>query len=95
MKVPVLALGLASALLAACSNGGDEGPAAVATPSAATEAPSPTTAPASPAAPTATTIAAEPVLRSFPVPAGSRPHDVAPALDGGVWYTAQGSGKLG
>jgi virginiamycin B lyase len=29
------------------------------------------------------------------VPAGSRPHDVAPARDGGVWYTAQGSGELG
>lgn len=31
----------------------------------------------------------------FPVPRGSRPHDVAPALDGSVWYTAQGSGELG
>ncbi|MDH3681647.1 MAG: lyase, partial [Acidimicrobiia bacterium] len=31
----------------------------------------------------------------YPVPAGSRPHDVAPAADGGVWYTAQGSGELG
>jgi virginiamycin B lyase len=29
------------------------------------------------------------------VPAGSRPHDVAPAPDGTVWYTAQGAGKLG
>jgi virginiamycin B lyase len=29
------------------------------------------------------------------VPTGSRPHDVAPAVDGGVWYTAQGSGELG
>ena len=29
------------------------------------------------------------------MPAGSRPHDVAPARDGGVWYTAQGSGELG
>ncbi len=29
------------------------------------------------------------------MPAGSRPHDVAPALDGGVWYTAQGTGRLG
>jgi virginiamycin B lyase len=29
------------------------------------------------------------------VPAGSRPHDVAAAGDGGVWYTAQGSGELG
>ena len=34
-------------------------------------------------------------LEVFPVPVGSRPHDVAPALDGGVWYTAQGSGELG
>ncbi|MBT8217709.1 MAG: lyase [Acidimicrobiia bacterium] len=34
-------------------------------------------------------------LVSYPVPAGSRPHDVAPAADGGVWYTAQGSGDLG
>lgn len=33
--------------------------------------------------------------KTFPVPAGSRPHDVAPAPDGRVWYTAQGSGKLG
>jgi virginiamycin B lyase len=39
--------------------------------------------------------AAQPEVRSFPVPAGSRPHDVAPARDGGVWYTAQGSGELG
>ncbi len=29
------------------------------------------------------------------MPAGSRPHDVAPAPDGTVWYTAQGSGALG
>ncbi|MGH3666943.1 MAG: virginiamycin B lyase family protein, partial [Acidimicrobiia bacterium] len=35
------------------------------------------------------------VLESFPVPAGSGPHDVAPALDGGVWYTAQDTGELG
>jgi virginiamycin B lyase len=31
----------------------------------------------------------------FSVPSGSRPHDVAPAPDGSVWYTAQGSGELG
>ena len=35
------------------------------------------------------------VLESFPVPAGSGPHDVAPAVDGGVWYTAQDTGELG
>jgi virginiamycin B lyase len=31
----------------------------------------------------------------YPVPAGSRPHDVAPAADRGVWYTAQRAGALG
>lgn len=36
-----------------------------------------------------------PQVREYPVPPGSRPHDVAPAADGGVWYTAQGSGELG
>ena len=35
------------------------------------------------------------VLESFPVPPGSGPHDVAPALDGRVWYTAQNTGELG
>ena len=34
-------------------------------------------------------------VREYAVPPGSRPHDVAPARDGGVWYTAQGSGELG
>lgn len=34
-------------------------------------------------------------IEAFAVPAGSRPHDVAPAADGGVWYTGQGSGELG
>ena len=29
------------------------------------------------------------------MPAGSHPHDVAPAVDGGVWYTAQAAGQLG
>ncbi|HEY6103081.1 MAG TPA: lyase [bacterium] len=36
-----------------------------------------------------------PAVREFPLPAGSGPHDVAPARDGGVWYTAQRSGELG
>jgi virginiamycin B lyase len=34
-------------------------------------------------------------IREFAVPAGSHPHDVAPAADGTVWYTAQSAGKLG
>jgi virginiamycin B lyase len=34
-------------------------------------------------------------LQEYPVPAGSHPHDVAPARDGGIWYTAQAAGALG
>jgi virginiamycin B lyase len=34
-------------------------------------------------------------IESYPVRGGSRPHDVAPAADGGVWYTAQNLGELG
>lgn|SRR5512134_1447976 len=34
-------------------------------------------------------------IREFPVPSGSHPHDVAPAPDGSVWYTAQRTGELG
>lgn len=41
------------------------------------------------------TSIAQPTIQEYPVPTGSRPHDVAPAPDGTVWYTAQGSGELG
>jgi virginiamycin B lyase len=34
-------------------------------------------------------------IEEFPVPRGSHPHDVAPAPDGTVWYTAQATGELG
>jgi virginiamycin B lyase len=34
-------------------------------------------------------------VETFEVPAGSGPHDVAPAVDGGVWFTAQSAGYLG
>jgi virginiamycin B lyase len=34
-------------------------------------------------------------LERFPVPGGSGPHDVAPAPDGTVWFTAQAKGVLG
>jgi virginiamycin B lyase len=34
-------------------------------------------------------------VRYYNVPKGSHPHDVAPAPDGTVWYTAQRSGELG
>jgi virginiamycin B lyase len=41
--------------------------------------------------------APEPIVgvREYDVPDGSGPHDVAPAPDGDVWYTAQESGELG
>ncbi|MGH9166211.1 MAG: hypothetical protein ACRD02_00005, partial [Acidimicrobiia bacterium] len=81
-----------------------------ATPDAATSLP-PGQAPTSTAAATSTapapisstttretTTTAPPVvsgLEEFPVPAGSHPHDVAPAGDGTVWYTAQRAGRLG
>jgi virginiamycin B lyase len=34
-------------------------------------------------------------ITEFKIGAGQGPHDVAPAVDGGVWYTAQRSGELG
>jgi virginiamycin B lyase len=38
---------------------------------------------------------AEYTIQEYPVPVGSHPHDVAPAPDGMVWYTAQRLGELG
>ena len=38
---------------------------------------------------------ADPVVDRFAVPAGAGPHDVAPAPDGTMWYTAQRTGELG
>lgn len=35
------------------------------------------------------------LIQSFALPSGDGPHDVAPAADGGVWYTAQRKGALG
>ena len=46
-------------------------------------------------APASTAPAVAPKVREYAVPAGSGPHDVAPAADGTVWYTAQAVGKLG
>jgi virginiamycin B lyase len=34
-------------------------------------------------------------VETFPVPAGEHPHDVAPAVDGRIWYTAQRAGAMG
>lgn len=56
-----------------------------------------TTVPASSstAVPTGTPDIAAVKLVEFPVGRGQGPHDVAPAPDGGVWYTAQRTGELG
>lgn len=101
----VVAVALTVLLGAAC--GGNEGAAPTTSPREGT--PGPATAEASPRLPATTPEtgtpasppsglapgAAELAIEVFPVPAGSRPHDVAPAADGGVWFTAQGSGQLG
>ena len=39
--------------------------------------------------------AIESVIKEYLVPPGSHPHDVAPASNGSVWYTAQHLGELG
>ena len=65
----------------------------VSAPSAATEAPVGT--PTTPAQETGQAPQSKPEIEEFPVPSGSHPHDVAPAPDGSVWYTAQASGELG
>jgi virginiamycin B lyase len=38
-------------------------------------------------------LAAE--MQEYSLPAGTHPHDVAPAPDGQVWYTGQQTGELG
>ena len=56
----------------------------------------PTSSPTAAATASPQASAQAPEVEEFDVPAGSRPHDVAPAADGrGVWYTAQGAGALG
>jgi virginiamycin B lyase len=41
------------------------------------------------------TVHGKMVMQTFPVLAGAAPHDVYPAPDGAVWFTAQAAGKLG
>ena len=80
-----LLLGLALAFVA-CSDDDTAEPETSATPAATELTPTPSS--------TSGTLG-EISIEIFPVPAGSRPHDVAPAADGGVWYTAQRRGALG
>ncbi len=94
-------LAVATLLLVAC-NGDDEPEptptvtqtpviTATATPTPAPSEPTPTPTPT----PDPTPLPFEPQVEVYDVPSGSGPHDVAPAADGGVWYTAQHSGHLG
>jgi virginiamycin B lyase len=82
-----IALALAGCLLI--------GTACAATPSARRVQTSPGVATPSAPSPRASPSADQLWFREFPVPGGARPHDVAPAPDGRVWYTAQRSGGLG
>jgi len=43
----------------------------------------------------ASAVAVAHTTQEYSVPKGSHPHDLAPAADGGVWYTAQHQGALG
>ncbi len=63
------------------------------------QAPEPAVAPTTPG-PTSTPVStpsppAALRLDTYAVPAGSHPHDVAPARDGGVWFTGQHAEYLG
>ena len=73
--------------------------ACTASPDSARTSPTPelvTVAPTASASPPATSRpSVDFVLQEYPVTRGQGPHDIAPARDGGVWYTAQLSGELG
>lgn len=99
-RAATISLVLALAITA-CSSDDEAVPATTPEATAAVESPTPTTTPTidetlEPDAEATGPVPANKLeVVSFPVPAGSRPHDVAPAPDGGVWYTAQGAGALG
>jgi virginiamycin B lyase len=93
---------LCAVLLAACGST-TVPPTPAASPGSS---PRPTDAPAAPsddppmAVPSASAVpATEPplafALQTYELPSGAHPHDVAPASDGGVWYTGQRNGTVG
>jgi virginiamycin B lyase len=82
----ILAACLSLITVATCGTGAS--PAAVSSPPTTTTNPAPSAAAMQSSAPHF-------ALTEFAVPAGSHPHDVAPAADGGVWYTGQQNGTLG
>lgn len=75
------AAAVATLIAAACGDATEPQPRATVSPTRATPSPA--------------NGSTELAIREFRVPAGSHPHDVAPATDGAVWYTAQTAGKLG
>ena len=87
-RLAVISAAILATLTLACGDAADDG-----------APPGPTTtrsADAQPAAPSATTRQIDNLqIVEFAVPPGSGPHDVAPAPDGRVWYTAQRTGELG
>lgn len=92
-----LVLAVPFGLLAGCADNRATDAPAAATPfaNAASELRSTSVATATPAP---TSVIAGPLrfeVQRFAVPTGAGPHDVAPAADGGVWYTAQRQGALG
>jgi virginiamycin B lyase len=107
----VRSLGLTAVLLAGCSGDDGASPASPAPtgssslPAAAltTALPGLTGTTAAPGATASTAGAATSnlaghatyAMAAYPVPEGTAPHDVSPALDGRIWFTAQGSGQLG
>jgi virginiamycin B lyase len=91
IRLPLLALVTA---IAGCSSA-DVSPSAT-----ASVAPTITAAPTESSTPSAEATESATAelgfsMETYPIVAGSRPHDVAPAEDGGVWYTGQGNGTLG
>ena len=85
----LVALGLALLLVDGCGSAQQ-----IATSSPSSPTAKPTTSSADPVTPGPTDSPVR-AIREYAVPAGSHPHDVSPALDSGVWYTAQQVGKLG
>ena len=43
----------------------------------------------------ASAVAVAQSIQEYPAPKGTHPHDIAPAADSGVWYTAQHQAALG
>ena len=101
--MPRRAATLAALLLAVAACGSPGGSGWTGSPSVAVSRPTPAGASAPPETALPTEVGARasaPVtgvleVVEYPVAAGSHPHDVAPAADGGVWFTAQRTGQLG